>query len=148
MNKPLIKLVAIPVLLLTLGISSSCKNSYWNEDNCLQCILENEIETNPKLKQRNIHALVNVNNGYAEIRLSNTSFPEPTLAAIKNGRSLSDVSLYVDKSVDVLIDAEETMKRVSKIKGITWTADLPGTFTSSTGSICTDFKRNCSDFTR
>jgi len=100
------------------------------------------------LKQRNIHALVNVNNGYAEIRLSNNSFPERTLAAIKNGQSLGDVRLYVDKSVDVLIDAEETMKRVSKVKGITWTADLPGESTSSAGSMCMDFKGNCSDFMR
>ncbi len=47
MNRPLSKLITFLILLLTLGVSLSCKNSYWDQDNAYNVFLKTNLKPIP-----------------------------------------------------------------------------------------------------
>lgn len=121
------KRLAMAALLLTplmtcLSCSKSIfRSSYWDEDRCLQCIIQKELNSNPKLEQRKIGVRVFVNNRYAQLTITGgSSLSESTLSALRSGETLQDISLHSDKSVDALIEAEEIIKKATNIKAISF----------------------------
>jgi hypothetical protein len=86
--------------------------------------VQQEFDTNPKLKERGIVVKVlKIENGYVTANIEKGLSPK-TRKAINDGRSLSEIYLFTDSSVNVLSEAEEILKKKPGIKAVMWTASV------------------------
>lgn len=132
------------VLIIFVLLVLSCKMKPELKD----CV-EKDLCTNPKLKQRKITVFVDSEkDGYItlEVQPNGNPFSQQTMSAIRQGKSLHDIRMFMDSSVDVLIEAEEIVKKRPGVKSVTWTASdsEPGS-TTSRGAGCDYFQRQCSE---
>lgn len=115
----------------------------------LKDCIEKDLCANPKLKQRGVVVFVDSEkDGYVtlEVQPNNNPFSQETMSAIRKGKSLRDISLLTDKSVDVLIEMEEIIKKRPGVKMVTWTASNadPGAI-SMRMSDCDYYRQQCSE---
>lgn len=90
----------------------------------LKSDVQREFDTNPKLKERGIVVKVlKIENGYVTANIDR-GFSSKTRKAINEGRSLNEIYLLTDTSVNVLSEAEDILKKKG-IKAVMWTATVP-----------------------
>jgi hypothetical protein len=93
---------------------------------CVWTNAQEELDHNPKLSQRGVKAtVVAASNGYVTIRVEKGFSPQ-TMYALSQGKSLRDIQTSIDRSVDVLIEADEIIKKRPEVKTVTWEAVAPG----------------------
>ncbi|MDX6501541.1 MAG: hypothetical protein QOG23_4801 [Blastocatellia bacterium] len=119
------KLTVVVVCVALSGIAMSCSAP------CLWRDVKEDLDANPKLRQRGVVVdVLSANNGYITIDVQK-GFSPRTTKAISQGKSLRDIQMFTDSSVDVLIEAEEILKKRPDVKSVSWQADDPDA--SSTG---------------
>jgi len=90
----------------------------------LKLDVQREFDSNPKLKEREIVVKVlKVENGYVTANIEK-GFSSKTRKAINDGRSINEIYLFTDTSVNVLSEAEEILKKKPGIKAVMWTASV------------------------
>lgn len=124
--KATLKATLIWFILFHILVTFSCTKRPISKNECLQYFVIKELKSNPKFKQLGIEMFVRqVQNGYITIAIgaNDKYFSDDTIAALRNGQSLRDIQTSSDKSVGVLIEAEEILKKMPDVKTVTWTAD-------------------------
>jgi hypothetical protein len=90
----------------------------------LKLDVQQEFDSNPKLRERGIVVKVlKIENGYVTANIEK-GFSPKTRKAINDGRSLNEIYLFTDSSVNVLSEAEEILKKKPGIKAVMWTATV------------------------
>ena len=109
----LIAFLCVSVILLV-----SCTNQ--------KISIQKDIDDNPKLKRQDVKVEVSsINNGYMILKVK-SGFSAQTLESIHRGTDLREIVLFRDKTVGVLLEIEEILKKRSDVKAIEWTADSQG----------------------
>jgi len=91
----------------------------------LKLDVQREFDSNPKLKERGIVVKVlKIENGYVTANIVK-GFSSKTRKAINDGRSLNDIYLLSDMSINVLSETEEILKKKLGVKAVMWTATVP-----------------------
>lgn len=145
----------LAVLLIAPMLSLSCKHPI-SKNECLTYFVAKELRSNPKIKQFGIDVSVRqMENGYVTLAIGQNDkyFSDATINALRSGQSLRDIQMFRDKSVSVLIEAEEVIKKLPEIKTVSWTADEQcppgGACGSSRGNSMnsdTDYENQCSKY--
>jgi hypothetical protein len=91
----------------------------------LKLDVQREFDSNPKLKEHGIIVKVlKIENGYVTANIER-GLSSRTAKAINDGRSLNQIYLFTDTSVNVLSEAEEILKKKPGVKAVMWTATVP-----------------------
>lgn len=120
------------------GIVQSFKTKP-SEEECLRHLIKNELDLHGERNERDI-SLDSLSNGVVKLRITATNnrpFSNRTLLAVRNGESLQSILKKGDQTVSTLIDLEKDLKKMSRIKTVSWTADepcAPGFVCQTTGS--------------
>ena len=100
--------------VIVLAIMTSCS--------CVKDEVQNDLKSNPKLRQRRIKANVRyVQDRYVHITVEE-GLSSAAMCALFNGKSLGEIRRSIDPSVDVLIEMEEVIKKRPEVKGVLWEA--------------------------
>ncbi len=133
----LIGLVAILGASCT-GVLQSFKSKPAEEE-CMRHLIQNELDLHGERNERDI-SLDSWSNGVLKLRITATNnrpFSNRTLFAVRNGESMQSILKNGDQTVSTLIDLERDLKKMSRIKTVSWTADepcAPGFVCQTTGS--------------
>ncbi|MEP7336662.1 MAG: hypothetical protein ABI977_02770 [Acidobacteriota bacterium] len=109
-------LICFIVLIVAMAGCSSLKGN-------TQADVQTDLDTNPKLKEKNIALKVTgINNGY--VTVSVLSGVEPlTAMAIFKGESLDNSDLSNETSAKLLVETEGILKKRTDVKAVTWVLD-------------------------
>ncbi len=122
------------VLLILVLLNASCagiKSKFStvrkpSEDECLKRLIGNDIDANARLSE--IPVLVeSVSGGNVKLKIPSSNkrvVSDKAVLAVRRGESLQNIERN-DGSVNFLIEFEKQLKRMPRIKTVSWTADEP-----------------------
>lgn len=110
-RKNLLHLIAMGIFVVFI---MACSNA----DSSIQA----DIDSNPKLKQKNITAkIVASNNGYYSILVKGLG--SGAIDAINKGQDLGSIAMLTTMDVIPLIEMEQILRKRAEVKGVVWKAE-------------------------